>query len=203
MQTIVVANGQFPCHAAPLSVLKQNNCIVATDGSYQTLLSKGIVADYWLGDMDSHNVSPHPNTEVIITPDQHRTDLAKTLQWCLTNGHSDITLIGATGLRDDHHLANLFLILRWHEQLNIKHITDTSTIIVIHGKKSFSTYPQQTVSLIAPSPDTVITTQGLQYPLTRAKLEDPTQGVSNIALSDSVTIESSHAIWAMILHTHD
>ena len=68
------------------------------------------------------------------------------------------------------------------------------------NKTIFDTSPGQVVSLIPSSSDTKITTSGLQYTLQKEKLSTPTQGISNVAINTSFSIEATEWVWVIINH---
>ena len=50
---VIVANGEFPTHPQPLTILNQSNFIISCDGATDTLISKGYIPNLIIGDLDS------------------------------------------------------------------------------------------------------------------------------------------------------
>ena len=122
---VIIANGEFPNHKTPLGILKKAASILACDGAADTLIKKGYIPDIILGDLDSlsdENTIKYMDC-IVEAPDQSQNDLRKALDYAKKNNISDITIIGASGKREDHTLGNIFSILDY-EDLNIKLYTD-------------------------------------------------------------------------------
>jgi thiamine pyrophosphokinase len=111
--------------------------------------------------------------------------------WATKNGHNNITVLGATGLREDHSIGNFFLLTLYAEWCNIKMVTDYGTIYNLSDTKTYETKPKQQVSIFTTQPDTRITTEGLKYPLTNQTIPMPWQGTLNQAQGDRITVTAS------------
>ncbi|HVT62417.1 MAG TPA: thiamine pyrophosphokinase [Legionellaceae bacterium] len=124
---IIVANGPF-LDPDIIQEAIQNKVIIALDGAADKLLAIHILPNIILGDFDSI----HPQTQsywgitqtfkqmsekaqpymghhqVLIVPakDQSHTDLVKAIHYCDQQHASDISIICATGGREDHHEAS-------------------------------------------------------------------------------------------------
>lgn len=124
---VIIANGPFLAQNIILEAI-QGRQIVALDGAADKLLELGIHPHVILGDFDSI----HPKTQaywgvrqtfqtltdnapsyvghhgVVIVPakDQMLTDLVKGIRYCDRHQAQDISIVCATGGRDDHHEAN-------------------------------------------------------------------------------------------------
>lgn len=196
---VIVANGQFPAHSLPLSVIDKAETLICTDGALEKLMQYGKKPQLVIGDMDSFTEEPPDGIESIHVPDQHNTDLEKAINYCIQSRIKAVSIVGATGLRDDHHFANILLLLDYSNEIVISIITDLFTISVSQGKKSFSSFKGQTVSLFSPSP-AVITSQNLKYKLKNENLKSPAKGVSNESLGNTFSIQSSEPIIIMQSH---
>lgn len=126
-QFIIIANGPFLAHDLILQAI-QDRQIVALDGAANQLLTLGMQPHVILGDFDSI----HPDAQahwgirqmyseltedaqpymghhgVLIVPakNQMLTDLVKGIRYCDQQQAQDISIICATGGREDHHEAN-------------------------------------------------------------------------------------------------
>ena len=127
---LVIANGEFPYHKSALSPLKQNWKIICIDGATDKLKALGKEPDIVIGDFDSTKIQKTERTNLWIeTPNQNKTDLEKTFEWCVKNQIKEIVLLGAGGQREDHLLGNLFLVSKFYNDLNIEVVTNYSKII--------------------------------------------------------------------------
>lgn len=124
---IIIANGPFLAHDL-IQEASQERQIVALDGAANQLLTLGIQPHVILGDFDSilPDVQAHWGIKqvyseltedaqpyfghhgVIIVPakNQMLTDLVKGIRYCDQQQAQDISIICATGGREDHHEAN-------------------------------------------------------------------------------------------------
>lgn len=192
---VLLADGLFPTHPLPLNSLQQADAVVCCDGAAQKLLDYGQIPDFIVGDCDS--ISPELKSRfydrLIHNPDQETNDLTKGFHFCLQQGATDITILGATGLREDHTLGNISLLADYASELpSVRMMTDFGIFIVIHHATTIKSYPGQQISLFSSDPNQRITSQGLKYPLNNRTLTNWWQGTLNECLSDSFQIDLSH-----------
>lgn len=199
---ILFANGECPVHPSVLKIINEANTLICLDGGVDNLMALGHTPDFILGDLDSlKRPKDDYGCKVIPLNDQNMTDLEKGLLWCYKNGIEKISLVGSSGLRDDHSMATLFTLLNFASRMRITLLSNFSEIYCIQKRKIFNTVPGQVISLIPTNLDTKITVDGLKYALKDEKLSFPTQGISNIAKTTTCTIESTDWIWAILNHT--
>ena len=189
----VLANGAFPTHHIPLDILKKSGTIICTDGSANNLLSLDLEPHVIIGDMDSINNYEFKGLKV---PDlnQDNTDLEKALDWVVINRIQDVTLLGATGLREDLTMANHYILFDYLEKLNIVMITNHFTVTCHRGPRSFDSFPGETVSLFPQRFGTVVSTTALKYPLNKFVLDPSASGVSNQSLGATFSVDTSNPI---------
>ncbi|MBT3299724.1 MAG: thiamine diphosphokinase [Candidatus Marinimicrobia bacterium] len=188
----IVANGLFPSHNHPLDCLKKSGTIISIDGALDTCLQKGFHVSAVLGDMDSLDQRENEfNGLWIPLPNQNKTDLEKTLDWCLENGINRLTLLGATGLREDMTLANHYILFDYFNRLEITMVTDHFSISCHQGQQSFESFPGQTVSIIAYQEKTIVSSTALQFPLSQFVLEPSARAISNRSIGNTFSIDAS------------
>ena len=108
---ILIGNGEAPTHPTTLKVIEDANTIICIDGGTDKLLDLGYKPNIILGDLDSLALdSEDYNCKVINLNDQSKNDLEKGLEWCLDNEIQKVSLVGFSGLRDDHGTATLSLL---------------------------------------------------------------------------------------------
>ena len=162
---IILANGQYPSHPAALNKLHTAGTIICTDGRANKLLENGLTPNVIIGDMDSTTVGQDSFKGLYVKiSDQDNTDLDKALEWCKVNSLSPLTVLGTSQLREDHTIGNLMLLANYSEELDINFVTDYFTITCHHGKRSFTSFKQQLVSLLPVEDIKSITTEGLEFP---------------------------------------
>ena len=127
--------------------------------------------------------------------DQDNTDLDKALEWCKVNSLSPLTVLGTSQLREDHTIGNLILLANYIDELDINFVTDYFTITCHHGKRSFTSFKQQLVSILPVEDIQSITTEGLEFPLIDELFPLSSSGISNRAIGKQFIISSSGKIW--------
>ena len=199
---VLFGNGQLPVHQNELSCLEKAKKIICLDGGANKLKLLGYSPDYILGDMDSiKSDSNFKNAKKIILKNQSKTDLEKSLDWCKKNNILKLTLIGCSGLRDDHNYVSLLLLSKYFLDLEIIIVTNFSTVHCVQQKKQFNSLPGQTISIIPTIDKIAITTDGLKYSLNNQTLSNISQGISNVTLGSKFSIEATKPVWVIINHT--
>jgi len=192
---VLVANGQRPNHPKIMQILKDAEEIICVDNGYEIVQKLNIIPSVLIGDLDSVNLdSVNQNVEVVKKENQNLSDLEKALHYCIEKNFTKIYLIGSTGLRDDHNLANLMLISDFIEKLDITVLSDEYEINAIKGKMKFSCKKGTQISLISIDANNQVTTNGLKYNLNNEALRSSSQGLSNLVTEDNFSIESEKPI---------
>ena len=199
---VILANGRFPTHPNPLNILDEAGTVICTDGSADTLLMFGRIPHVIIGDLDSTQVGKDDFDGLWIpVPDQDKTDLHKTLDWCLINDLNEVVVLGAMGKREDHSLGNLYLLVEFSQKkMDIHFVSDYASIFCMKGKQTFPSSPGQQVSIVAVDAVKSISTDGLKYPLNSDSFPPACNGISNEALENKFTIISTDKIWIFINH---
>ena len=198
---VLFGNGQPPVHPNEFLRLNKAGTILCTDGGADRLQQLGFKADYILGDMDSiTDMDNWMHAEKIILEDQSQTDLEKSLTWCVERGIRQLSLVGCSGYRDDHHQMSFLLLSIFSDQIQMEMVTNLSTIYCVHGSRNFECTPDQIISLIPKDYITKIKTTGLQYPLNNESLQYDSQGISNIAMESRFSIQTNGPVWVILNH---
>ena len=199
---IILANGQYPTHPAALNKLHNAGTIICTDGSANKLLENGLAPNVIIGDMDSTTIGQDSFKGLYVKiSDQDNTDLDKALEWCKVNSLTPLTVLGTSQLREDHTIGNLILLANYIDELDINFVTDYFTITCHHGKRSFTSFKQQLVSILPVEDIQSITTEGLEFPLIDELFPLSSSGISNRAIGKQFIISSSGKIWVFRSHS--
>lgn len=191
----IVANGKYPSHTYPIEIIDKAKTIICTDGSANKVKNHGYDPTFVIGDMDSiKNIKDFTESEFIHIPRQDNTDLEKVFDYCMKYGINKVSLLGATGIRDDLALANMIMLIQYYNKLKIQMVTDIYTIECTKGKQSFASFPQQTISLMAVYRVKSVTTKGLKFPLKKQSMMPSGMGISNLATGNEFTINTSGKI---------
>lgn len=187
---VILANGTFPTHPAPLAVLREARPLVCCDGAANKLVRAGGIPEVIIGDLDSIASEYRFRFSDILVEDrdQDTNDLTKAVNWCRDNGFSAVTILGATGDREDHTLANIALLARYNRDLRADIITDSGVFRVFRESSCLPSYPGQQISIFSMTPETAITSTGLKYPLDGLRLRELWQGSLNEATGTSFSL---------------
>lgn len=186
---IILANGEFPKRPDRLALLHEATLLVCCDGAANACVAYGITPDIIIGDVDS--VSPELKIaladRVIHVQDQEINDLTKAFRYVLSQGHRKITILGATGLREDHTLGNLALLMDYSEEAEVEMLSDYGRFYPCKDLCRLSVRKGQEVSIFNFGA-TGFASKGLQY-----SLYDFTklwQGTLNTALEENIEVSA-------------
>jgi len=188
---VIVADGAFPQHPAPLELLRKAATIVCCDGACDKLLQHGFTPHYIVGDMDSISPQLQERFAAILHhfPDQETNDLTKAVNFCIAHGCGAIDIIGATGGREDHSIGNISLLVDYAEKINVKMISDTGIFIPLLSSATLNSFQGQKVSIFCLTPETRIVSQGLKYTLNNVVFDSWWKGTLNEATGQHITLQ--------------
>ncbi len=191
MNTVIVANGLFPQKGRTLNILKKADKIICCDGAINNLIKTGVSPDIIIGDLDSITDFAREiyKDKIIHISDQNTNDLTKAVNFCIDNNLKNITIIGATGKREDHAIANIALLSKYSEKVNVKIVSDYGEFIPLNKSANIKSFKGQQVSIFSLTPETKISSINLKYPLNNYQLEYWWQGTLNECLYDNFTLE--------------
>ena len=166
---VVVANGRFPQTALPLHLLHQASVVIACDGAVEALDKAGITPTAIVGDLDS-----------IPSRFAHRS------------GQQEVLILGATGLREDHTLGNISLLMDYAPLFQrIEMLSDYGIFTPILQTTTLESNPGTQVSLFSLAPSGTISTTGLRWPIRNRRLTAWWQGTLNEATGNNFTVTLS------------
>ena len=191
---VVVANGSFPQTAGPLELLKSAPAIIACDGAVQNLHERGLEPTAIVGDLDSipQEMLRLYADRIHTVEDQEINDLTKAVRFAHAAGYRKLLILGATGLREDHTLGNISLLMDYaplFEQVEI--LSDYGHFVPVQQTMPLACTPGQQISIFSMYPCGEITTEGLRWPITRRRLTAWWQGSLNEALGNEFTLTLS------------
>lgn len=166
---VIVANGQFPSHPIPLKCLEQSDAIICCDGGAHNVVQAGFTPSAIVGDLDSlsNEMANNYRSILIHDPSQEYNDLTKAFNYSLTLNPKKVTIIGATGLREDHTLGNISLLLEYAQQSEVKieMLTDYGVFEVVKESGIFHSEKGMQISFFSLDREQKILSKGLKYPL--------------------------------------
>ena len=200
---VILANGSFPSNPLPLQQLESAGTVICTDGAVNSLAQLKLIPHVIIGDMDSIDPRYEFNGIKIQDKNPENSDLEKALDWVEMNDIKDVTLLGATGFREDMTLANLYILFDYYGKVSIKLITDHYTVTCHKGKQSFTSFPGEDVSLFTQEVSTLVSTTALRYQLENSAIDPPQKGISNQSMGSTFSVESSGPILVFRGHTQE
>ena len=187
----ILANGEKPAHEFPLSILKNAEQVICCDGAVSFLEQQNIIPHIIIGDCDSISSSQKEKYKSIIQKDASvdYNDLQKAIKYCIEKKYENVVILGASGLRDDHFLANIGILMHYAHQLSLTMITNYGIFIPINQTTTFESYAGQQISVFSFSPEAEMSYHGLKYPVKKQKFKELWEGSLNEAIGESFTIE--------------
>ncbi|MEA1967221.1 MAG: thiamine diphosphokinase [Thermodesulfobacteriota bacterium] len=188
MKYIIVANGTIKKDDYFRKMLNKADMIVCADGGAKHLERMEIIPDIVIGDLDSMDqyaeIFVKKNRVRIIKhpPKKNASDTELAALWAIENQASDITIIGATGTRLDHSLANIFLMRKIAlTGISCRIIDDNNEIYLVSESLTLKGSPGDLLSIIPVTEKvTGLTVKGVEYPLLNAEISmGSSLGISN------------------------
>lgn len=90
--------------------------------------------------------------------------VSKAFRFCLSQERKRITIMGATGKREDHTIGNVSLLADYMEQAEVSMMTDYGIFVPIREDSMFESYIGQQISVFNMN-STALSAEGLAYPL--------------------------------------
>lgn len=150
--------------------------ILATDKAALYLLSQKIVPDLVLGDMDS--VSEREIDKILklniplrkFNSDKNNSDCELGIIELIKRGYVEIDLIGGTGGRLDHEIANILLLEKYSKEVTITLISNKNKIQVFQiGKYQIHTKLHY-ISFFSLTDFSIISLKNFKYDLDKRKI---------------------------------
>lgn len=207
MKILLVAGGD-PNHWPAFS--NEFDKVIGIDRGNLFLLRRGIIPDLAIGDFDSLNEEEKKEVfdsvaEVMTSPaEKDDTDTQLALQTTFERfPEAEITLIGATGGRLDHLLANLWLGAepRFQPFLSQIEIADEGNVVnyISSGRYQIAKNPMMKyVAFCCIVPVKKLTLKNVKYELSNVDFAQPTSLASNEFLDGDAEVSFEEGLIAVI-----
>jgi thiamine pyrophosphokinase len=206
---LIIAGGK-PIKRSILTRLDPASWVVAADSGLDQANHLGIHPDLVIGDMDSVTpaalaaaeaagiaIARHPT-------DKDATDLELAIDATIGQGFTRATIIGGTGGRMAHTLANALLLTRQRE-IRLEWVMSHAHISALFPGET-GTYPIDNgglLSILAVGGPATCSSTGLRWPLAGAPLNPgATRGISNEVLEPAAAVTVT-AGQVLIIHERD
>ena len=192
-ETVILANGEYPADGSTAAALLHNTTrVVCCDGAADSFVRHGGRPTVIIGDGDSlsrDTLQQFADITVHVA-EQDTNDLSKAFRHCMSKGWHTITILGATGKREDHTIGNISLLADYALQADVQMLTQTGVFNAVHGRASFECRRGQQVSIFSMTPYSPIHFNGLRYLPPQEGLRSWWSGTLNEAEGETFTIES-------------
>ena len=212
---VILCDGEFPRKAYPLYLLESAEAVVCCDGSVLKYLrymkrrfGEERLPEAVVGDMDTLPKAWQRRLAPIIVhvSEQDDNDLTKSMRYVLAH-HPDverITVLGATGRREDHTLGNLGLLMEYTRlfdlgNIRVESVSDYGTAFAVTDTCELHVGKGRRFSLFSPDNALTIRSEGLQWPTDAVVFDNWWPATLNRATEDVVRLTFSHPSRALVI----
>ena len=208
---VILCNGEFPRKAYPLYLLETADAVVCCDGAavkYLRRYGEERIPEAVIGDMDSLPKRWREKLARIVVhvEEQDDNDMTKAMRYVLEH-HPDVTdihILGATGLREDHTVGNLGLLMEYTrlfdlQGIHVEMVSDYSTALAITDSCELHVGSGRRVSLFSPDNSLTIRSEGLEWPTDAVVFDNWWPATLNRATADIVRLTFSHPSRALVI----
>ena len=207
---VILCNGAFPTEPYPLYLLDSAEGVVCCDGAVEKWLehnqdAKPLVI---VGDMDSlpQDLQARFSGIVFHEEEQDYNDLTKAMRWVLREHPevSEITILGATGLREDHTIGNLGLLMEYTRLFDLRErkvtmVSDYGTAFAITNTCDLHLGEGRRISLFSADNTLRISSTGLQWPTDDVVFDAWWKATLNRTTEPIVTLRFNHPSAAIVI----
>ena len=212
---VILAAGAFPTKPYPLYLLQSADIVVCCDSAFAKYLRRmprifggERLPDVVIGDMDSLPASLQSAYADIIVheTEQDHNDQTKAVRYIL--GHypdvREIHILGSTGLRADHTIGNLSLLMEYPRMFGtadvaIDAVSDYGTAFALTDSAELHVGAGRRFSLFSPDNGLRIRSEGLQWPTDDVVFDNWWKATLNRTTADIVRLTFSHPSLALII----
>ncbi len=191
VKTVIVSGGTVENIDLIKKYIKTASYIICADSGFDVVNKIGIKPNLCIGDMDSVKSNLDKQNVKIYPQNKDYTDTELAVNIAIEKGSDEIIMLGCTGTRLDHTLANIMLLKTLIDKKIKCLIVDShNKITLCNSHISLSGKKGNLCSLIPITKCISITTTGLLYPLkNECLLPGSSRGISNIFNSTNAKIE--------------
>ena len=207
---VILCDGAFPPEAYPLYLLDSAEGVVCCDGALAKWLEHRPSARpiAVVGDMDSISQELQERFSAVLAPEseQDYNDLTKAMRWVLREHPevAEITILGATGLREDHTIGNLGLLMEYTRlfdlgERRVSMVSDFGTAFAITDSCDLHLGEGRRISIFSADNSLHISSEGLEWPLDGVVFDAWWKATLNRTSAPVVSLHFSHPSAALVL----
>ena len=207
---VILGNGAFPTEPYPLYLLDSAEGVVCCDGALEKWLSHDASARPLavVGDMDSLSAELQERFSALVfhETEQDYNDLTKAMRWVLRE-HPEVTeivILGATGLREDHTVGNLGLMMEYPRLLDlggrkVSMVSDFGTAFAVTDSCDLHLGEGRRISIFSADNSLRISSTGLEWPLDDVVFDAWWKATLNRTSAPVVSLHFNHPSSALII----
>ena len=190
-KVVILANGLFPKAQQGLDLLKSADQLICCDGAADKLIASGMSPHVIVGDMDSvsDEVKELYASIIIHSDDQESNDLTKAVHYCIEKGYPSVFILGATGLREDHTLGNISLMMEYYPRIEVQIISDYGIFLLVSSGEQVQSFIGEKISFFSIDNRVCVSSTGLLYPLKDLRLSNWYRATLNEATADRFMLQ--------------
>jgi len=207
---IILGNGAFPTEPYPVYLLDSAEGVVCCDGALEKWLAHCPEARPLavVGDMDSLPAPLRERFADVLAPEseQEHNDMTKAMRWVLREHPEvlDITILGATGLREDHTIGNLGLLMEYTRMFplgerKVTMVSDFGTAFAITDSCELHLGEGRRISLFSADNSLRICSTGLEWPTDDVVFDAWWKATLNRTTEPIVTLRFNHTAPALVI----
>ncbi len=204
MKALIISNGELK-NIDITDYFRNADMVICADGGARHLFNKGLTPDIIIGDLDSLDTDILKHfRELGVKFQKHPThkdksDTELAIEYAIEKGASDIVLLGATGNRLDHSMANFMLLYRLLiKNINVVIIDSHNEVFITKNILRLNNEEGCFVSVI-PLTDSKVTLKGFEYDTDSVEFNlGSTLGISNVIKDKEGLIEIESGICLVI-----
>jgi thiamine pyrophosphokinase len=107
----------------------------------------------------------------------------------MEQGYPAVSILGATGLREDHTLGNISLIIEYFPRMDVRIISDFGIFFLVRSGQQVCTFIGEKISIFSIDNRVRVTSTGLKYPLRDLRLSNWYTASLNEAVEEGFTLQ--------------
>ena len=207
---VILCDGAFPTEPYPLFLLDNAEGVVCCDGALEKLLAHNPSAQpiAIVGDMDSLSQELKDRFAGIVfhETEQDYNDMTKAMRWILREHPevTDIVILGATGLREDHTIGNLGLLMEYPRlfdlgERRVSIVSDYGTAFAVTNSCDLHLGEGRRISLFSADNSLKLSSTGLEWPTDNVVFDAWWKATLNRTTSPIVHLQFSHPSSVLIM----
>lgn len=208
----ILCNGAFPTAPYPLHLLDTADAVVCCDGAADTYLAHTggeRLPQAVVGDLDSLSEASRRVCAgcLVWEEEQETNDLCKAVRHVLATfpALAELDILGATGLREDHTVGNLGLLMDFPRMfpalahVRVSMVSDFGTAFALCDTCTLCLGEGRRVSLFSADNSLKVVSSGLQWPTDAVTFDAWWKATLNRTVSPEVTLRFSHPSRLLVL----